>query len=546
MEDIEELIEDAEGETLTDQEHFFGPVVVLEQGKAPHPNLKRYLIIDGQQRITTVYLMLAALKKAFLANAHLSPNAKGYAAEIDLLLDNQLKSEDDYVNLKVFSTKGDRLPTFKWTFGRNPNSPHLGEDQLLYAPDTNKVDEFVRFIEKRIKKADVPTLYAYQQAICKCLKIVWIPLDDRKDDPQAIFESLNDAGMPLSASELLCNYLFRPLTNEDTNEHEKLHNKYWLKARAEVGEERFEEYLRDLFSIGEKKRVGKDRRLYVHFKTRNRKLDAAIARQHLEDIAAYAHVYNQIVQPVFKPHPEEKLREVLIALENTNTNTVTSFTMSVLMALEKGTMTAQDARDVLWEMYVLVVRRKITNMRTTKYTEFFPSLLKAIVNEPRKVEAFQEKVRKDGLWVSDQEFKDGFLNKELYNTSELNFTRHVLQEVDRSMQSRGELPDYSTLSTIEHILPQTLSKPWREQLGDEAKNVDLLRITNTIGNLCLNSGSANSSFGQKQFDEKKDLYNPLSKLAQDVRGRTGPWNIKAIQSRSADLADKALDIWRWN
>src|SRR5690606_10174904 len=86
-------------------------------------------------------------------------------------------------------------------------------------------------------------------------------------------------------SELLCNYIFRPLTNDSTNEHEKLHNEKWLSARRLVGENYFEEYLRDLFSIGEKKRVGRERRMYVHFKIKHRNLNASTAKDTLNKTA---------------------------------------------------------------------------------------------------------------------------------------------------------------------------------------------------------------------------------------------------------------------
>jgi len=255
-----EIIENVENNEFGEQEHFFGPIVVLEK-KFDHPSIKKFLVIDGQQRITTSYLLLAVIKRLLEDKVHLSTDAQQYVVELEKLLINDVSANDDYLKLKVFSTKGDRLPTYKSIFKENPNTVLLTEDQLLYDPITNKVDEFVRFATKRLAKLDVPNLYQHYQAIIKSLKIVWIPLDEEKDDAQAIFESLNDAGMPLTASELLCNYIFRPLSNDVTHQHEKLHNEKWLEARKKVGENNFEEYLRTLFSIGEKKRVGKERRM---------------------------------------------------------------------------------------------------------------------------------------------------------------------------------------------------------------------------------------------------------------------------------------------
>ncbi len=545
FEDIQtEIIENVSSNKFEDEEHFFGPIVVLEK-ISQHPSLKRFLVIDGQQRITTVYLLLSVIRRLLEGKAHLSTEAQKYIVELDKYTRNTISGSDDYLKLKVFSTKGDRLPTYKAVYNTNPNSPHLAEDQLLYNPDENKIDAFVKFANRHLKNYDVPTLWQWYQSILKSLKIVWIPLDDTKDDAQAIFESLNDAGMPLSAAELLCNYIFRPLTNDTTNEHEKLHNDKWLAARSAVGEANFEEYLRNLFSIGEKKRVGKERRMYVHFKIKNKKLTADTAKRTLEQILDYTNVYNQVSKPIQNPPSNAEIKSILIAINDTNMSSIYPFLMGLLKSLENNSIIEQEAVDILHETYVLLVRRKITSLSVTKYDTFFPSLLDKIVNEPDKVKAFQKHVQAEQIWVADQVFEDAFTTKELYSSRELNFSRHVLQELDKALQTFGEFPDYSTIHTIEHILPQTLNDAWKSYLGADAIHYNLPTITNTLGNLCLNSQPANSSFGQKPFIEKQAAYTDISALARDVKQRKEPWNIEAIEKRSKDLAQRALQVWKW-
>jgi len=545
LEDLnQEVIEIVEENKFENEEHFFGPIVVLEK-TSHHPSLKRFLVIDGQQRITTSYLLLAIIKKFLEAKAHLSENAQKYIAELDKLLKNDVSGSDDYLKIKVFSTKGDRLPTYKVVFGNNPNSPFLGEDQLLYNPSTNKIDEFERFVTRQIRNYDVPQLWQLYQAIVKSLKIVWIPLDGSKDDAQAIFESLNDAGMPLSASELLCNYIFRPLTDDKTNEHEKLHNEKWLSARRLVGENDFEEYLRDLFSIGEKKRVGRERRMYVHFKIKHRNLSPSTAKDTLNKIFDYTNTYNQINKPVQHPPSTIQIKNLLIAINNTNMNSINPFLMALLKTYENGKLTEADTIGLLRETYVLLVRRKITKLPVTKYDTFFPSLLEKIVNEPDKIKAFHTQVQNEQLWVPDQIFEEAFRTKDIYNIRELNFSRLVLQELDKSMQSYGELPDYSSINTIEHIIPQNLDDHWKAYLGEDAVNINLPTIINTLGNLSLNSQSANSHNGQRPFAQKIADFTDVSALARDVKKRAEPWNIAAIERRSKDLGQQALKVWAW-
>lgn len=544
FEDIEtEVIESVLDGKFEEEEHFFGPIVVHEK-ISTHPNLKRFLVIDGQQRITTIYLLLAIIKRNLDAKGHLSQDAQKISAEIEELLSNKVSGSDDYLKLKVFSSKGDRYPTYKGVFGDNPSSPFLGDDQLLYNPDDNKVDQFIAFASRKIRGYDVPQLNNLFQAITKSLKIVWIPLSE-KDDAQAIFESLNDAGMPLSASELLCNYIFKPLTDDQTNRHEKLHNEKWLKARRIVSEPHFEDYLRAIFSIGENKRVGKDRRMYVHFKVKNKKLTADSAINALEKILDYTTPYNQVTQPIRYPHTSSRIKELLIKISCTNMSSINPFLIALLKSLETGKIDDKDVEKLLQETYILLVRRKICTLSVTKYDTFFPPLLEKIILEPNKIKAYHSQIQKENLWVSDQQFEEAFISKEIYNGKELNFSRLVLQEIDRELQKFGELPDYTTLETVEHIMPQKLDENWIQYLGQDAQDNRLPVLINTAGNLCLNSQKANSTFGQKLFEDKKGLYNNISALARDVKTRNVIWNLKAIQDRSRDLSKSALEVWKW-
>ena len=546
-EDIyEEILPAIENNNFEDEEHFFGPVVVLEKRNAPHPNLKRYLVIDGQQRITTIYLMLGLIKKSLNSLSHLSSDAQIYCSEINELTKNNVSGNDDYLKLKVYSSKGDRYPTYLTLIQENPVSPYLQEDQQLYIPESNKIDQFVKFFDKKTKNFNVQDLWQLYKVITKSLTIVWIPLDENKDDAQAIFESLNDAGMPLTASELLCNYVFKPILNDATNEHEKLHNEFWLKARKTVGEENFEDYLINLFSIGEKKRIGQGRRMYVHFKNRNKKISKDRAISTLNDILNNAVYYNNINQPLKFPHPNLKVKDLLYKISQTNMNTITPFLMSILKSLELNNLSENDTIDLLIGTYVLLVRSKISNRRVTKFDTFFPSLLNEIIMEPDKYRAMEKRLQQEGLWVSNQEFEDAFLTKELYNQRELNFARHILQEIDKLGQDYREYPDYSTINTIEHILPQTLNDHWKNYLNADSENANLKVVINTIGNLLLNSSPANSTFGQRPFSEKRNLYTNISALSRDLKNlEVEKWNIAEINKRSKTLAESGLKIWKW-
>lgn len=539
------ILDNATNENFKETEHFFGPIVVLQK-TGGHPSLLRYLIIDGQQRFTTSYLILAVIKDLIEEKSAISSNASRYVAELSKLLINEVASGDDYLKLKIFSTKGDRLPTYKAVFKSNPNSPYLADDQLLYDPKTNRIDEFVYFAKKNLKGKDVPTLWNIAQAVMDSLIVVWIPLDEGKDDAQAIFESLNDAGQPLTASELLCNFLFRPLISANESNYEQIHNEKWLKSQRKVGYPHFEEYLRNLFSIGEKKKIGKEKRMYAFLKNKYRhNLTSELSLKLLDQIMDHTHIYNQISDPSKNKHLIPEISQLLYSIKATNMDTVQPYLLTLLKALELNEINVNTTHGLLYELYVLLIRRKVCKLSTTKYDVLFPNLFNQIRFATDPVKAFQQKVREEGLWVDDQLFYESFQTKELYIPRELGFSRHVLQEIDKKLQIHGEFPDYTSIETIEHVMPQTLDAHWRSYLGTDAMHSDLTRIINTLGNLSLNSQPANSSAGQRSFVEKQNNYNPISSLARDIKTRTEPWNIAAIQQRSADLAQSALKIWKW-
>ncbi len=536
-------------EYLYDYEHFFGAIVVLEKPNAD-PALKRFYVIDGQQRITTVYLLIAVVVEQLKRKSDLAEKAKEYINYLEELLTNEIDtSGDDYKKLKIFSNKGDRLPTYLMLYGQNPQSDFLSADQQLYIPDKNRIDIFRKYMQRKLQGASVEYLWAYSQAILKSLKIVWIPLKEGKDDPQAIFESLNAKGTPLSASELLCSFLFRPLIDENNNQHEIIHNEKWLKSINEVGgDKNFEAYLRNLLSIGQKKMIGKGRRVYVFFKYNNKHLTAEDAIQYLNSIKESTSLYNHITDPLTHPHPNKEIKKMLVQIDNTNMYSCTPFLLSVLRAIKNAELSEQDAVKTLKETFVLLVRRKLAKLQVTKYDTFFPGLWDKIKDEPNKVRALQEQIKKEDLWVSNQELEDSIKNKPLYAKTELSFVRLVLQEIDKQMQSHGQFPDYSTIETVEHIMPQTLNDKWVEYLGEDAQDLSLDRIKNSIGNLCLLSRPANSSEGQKLFEEKKKhpALSDVSALNRDLKSRNIKWNISAIKQRSADLAEKGLKVWKWN
>lgn len=546
----EQIINDlSEGTNINDVEHFFGPIVVLEKTGGP-PELHTFQVIDGQQRITTIYLLLAMIREDLKKFGPLSAEAMHHVQALDRYLINDVAGADDYLKLKVFSSKGDRLPTYRVVFGSetNPTTPFLPSDLQLYVPGRNRIDEFHKYAQRKLKALckDVPALWQLADALLNCLKIVWIPLDPDKDDPQAIFESLNDKGIPLRASELLCNFIFRPII-EAGEPYEGLHNEQWLGAiRTLDSDDTFEDYLRNLFSIGEPKMVGRFRKVYIHFKIKNRDLTPVKARRELADIHSSAFLYRNIITPLMHPHADADITNILIAIGNTRMDSSTPFVLSVLRELSTGHLPPEDAKAVLRETLVMLIRRKMTELPTTQYDTMFPQLLQRVQHEPSPIRALQDQFRRHSVWVSDEEFQNALIEKPTYRGRDLPFSRMILMEIDKRLQEHGQLPDYTTVGTIEHMLPQKLDAEWKEYLGADAQDEHLEVLTHSLGNLCLLSSPANSAAGQNPFDAKRNGYSSVTALARRIKEHPGPWNLAAIRDRSKELATEALAIWPWS
>ena len=558
--DIEEqILEPAQDRDLADQEHFFGPVVVAEK-LGQHPRFKVFHIIDGQQRFTTVYLMLAYFRRRLEMLMPKAPKARKHYETVGGWLINRTDQGallDDYWRIKLFSVKGDRLATYYSVFGhQNPKTSALQDDLLLYLPSGNISGKFERWMGRNFGDVGEEDVWHWVRALTQCLKVVWIPLGSR-DDPQAIFESLNDKGIPLTAAELMCNYLFKPLI-ETGNDYEALHRYKWLDVQridrsspvAEAFD--FEEYLRHLFSIGHSKIVGKGRRLYVFFKQHNKNLDAGTANMHLDNIAQSAPLYRRIIGE--SRDGLTTIDGLLKKIGETNMTSCRPFLLAILKKERDGGIPAEVVEALFKEVYVLLVRRKVAELPVTRYDSFFPSLVDRIADPDRAVATtaiLHEAIRKEQLWVGDEDFKEALIRRPVYRSREIGFTRLILEEVDRYLAGEhgGELPDYSTLDTVEHVAPQSIesSDDWKTEMGADAQSADYTRITNTAGNLCLRKRERNSEMGRLAFGKKQELLRQSpSRLALDITERAGPWNFAAIQRRSAQLADIAVHIWAWS
>lgn len=550
--DDEIINELTENDDYKDYEHFFSSIVVMAKSNN-ELGLQKFDIIDGQQRITTIYIILSVIQKLLLERSQ-EQNDIIYTDSLTRYLKNELSfgEEDDYKKLKVFSAKGDRLATYKMLFNTDPQSPYVMIDNqfLNHKTQVDALHEWLLRANKyKLSSKTTEELILLSNIILDCLKVVWIPLERDSNNAQAIFESLNARGTPLDASELLCNYIFRGLSSKAEHEVENLHNKYWLFTKNKV--ENFDDYLMHLYSIGQTKNIGKGRKIYTFFKKSRSTISEEDSFAHLEEIKNMAKYYELIKNPIITEGIDKSVITLLSNIKTTSMDATIPFLMELIREYIEEKVSLEKTVALLQEVLSMLVRIKITERSTVKVGQLFSSLYSKLKNVDNYIYTMHEKFKEFDYFVSDDEFGNAFIERPLYAKSNTNFTRMILIELDKKNQIFGQLPDYNTLNTIEHICPQNGrdQSGWTEYLDEDSNNEDLTRYIHTIGNLLLLSRPANSSASNNPFEEKVNNYPDLTYLDKDVKkvfndGKT--WNIESIKDRSNRLTSIALKVWAWH
>ncbi len=538
-----------------DFEHFFSSVVVMPKVNNSLDGIERFDILDGQQRITTVYIFIATVKDLLL-NKTDDISATNFANSLNKYLENKLNfgEEDDYKKLKVYSNKGDRLQTYKTVFKSEPNSPFLFFDNQFTNSDS-RVKKYSHWLTSgnksyRIDHWSTEELIVLVNVILDCLKIVWIPLEQHSNNAQSIFESLNAKGTQLEPYELLCNYIFRGFEQIDDKETEKYYNDYWIYTENKIGTKDFDDYIMHLYSIGESKNIGKGRKIYTHFKKYNKSISYEHSIEHLKNLKDMAVYYQLVINPKATNGIDGKIILLLKNIKTTSMASATPFLMKLLKEHLSNKISLDDTVNILQEILTMIIRVKIVGHSTAKISEFFPNLYDYIEHKSDKINALHTKFKEYDFLIEDNYFKERFIKRAIYASSNTSFVKMLLVEIDKSQHKFNQFPDYDTLNTIEHICPQNGRDKtgWTDYLGEDSKNENLSSIIHSIGNLLLLSHPANSSASNNPFDDKVAKYHKLTYLNEDIIGRFNnniKWNINAIKDRSETLVNIALNIWKW-
>ncbi|GAA8586974.1 DUF262 and DUF1524 domain-containing protein [Helicobacter pylori] len=491
--------------------HFIGSILYVLDG-IKHSN-NALLIIDGQQRLTTVTLLLTALRD------HLSDEVKRKEIENHYLI-NSDKDGDKKFRLILSESDKDTLLSLIDKDRRKPSEP------------SSKIVENFKLFEEWVSNTDKPeTIFKGLEK----LMIVWIALKKGKDDPQLIFESMNSKGMELAQTDLIRNYI---VMETEIEKQEGFYNQYWRAMEKEFkqNEKWFDRFVRHYLTI-KTREIPNINKVYVALKDYRQKERIGI-EDLLKDLQKYCGYFCQIA---FKKEANKDLNKALGFLVDLEMDVIYPLLLELYSDYSDGVLSKDDFRRSIALIESYICRRAVCGLSTNSLNKVFPSFTKHI----QKDEYFESlKVHFGSLtnnqrFPDDDEFKNLFITIDFYNFKRKKYFFERLENFERKERV------YTHEYTIEHIMPQTLTEEWERDLGENFQAIHD-KYLHTIGNLTLTG--YNKEYNNKPFKEKRDMekgfkQSPL-RLNQGLRDLES-FGEEWIKKRANDLADWALKIWTY-
>ena len=503
--------------------HFVGSIVYIEKGLSQVISQSPLLVIDGQQRLTTVTLILEALARQL-----------GGSEPVDGFSAKKLRS---YYLLNPLE-EGER--GFKLLLTQTDKTSLLALVQQKAQPTDQslRVTENFAFFEEQVQKlgADLPALC---HGLAK-LVVVDIALSRDQDNPQLIFESMNSTGRELSQADLIRNYILMGL---EPAHQTRLYEDHWRPMEVGFGQEgygsHFDSFMRHYLTLktGE---IPNIRAVYEAFKSHARTPDIAAAG--VDALVANIHaVAGYYCAMALGKEADKKLAEAFRDLRELTVDVAYPFLLELYddFANERLESTDFEAAVRLVEAYVF--RRAVCAIPTNSLNKTFATFGRALQKHRylESVQAHLLTLPSYRRFPGYEEFKREFIVRDLYNFPRRSYWLRRLENDGR--KERVPVDEY----TIEHILPQNenLSAKWRDELEPEWQRVQETWL-HTIGNLTLTG--YNAEYSDRPFSEKRDMKggfreSPL-KLNEGL-GSLDNWDEAAIKDRAKRLAAVAAGVW---
>ena len=520
--------------------HFVGSFVYIEKGLYHVSSQSPLMVIDGQQRLTTVSLLLEALARQL-----------GDTEPVEGLSATKLRSY--YLQNPLETGEG----RFKLLLTRSDKDTLLALIQEKDLPDRHslRVAKNFEFLQEKIAALEPSGLLDLWKGLSK-LAAVDISLDREQDNPQLIFESMNSTGLELSQADLIRNYVLMDLAPDHQT---RLYEDHWRPMELKFGQEaygdHFDSFMRHYltFRTGE---IPKIKAVYEAFKayealkahSHEPDVEAGEIDELVYDVQSFAGYYCAMA---LGDEPDPKLDEAFQDLRELGANIAYPLLLEMYHDYATEKLSRDDFEEAIRLIEAYVFRRAICSIPTNSMNRTFANFTASLEKDRylESVRAAFQLLPSYRRFPADDEFKRDLVIRDLYNFQRCSYWLRRLENHGR--KERVQVDEY----TIEHIMPQNenLSEKWQQDLGPDWERVQQAKL-HTLGNLTLTA--YNSEYSDRPFVEKRDLqiedaklgllelgfrYSPL-RLNEGL-GKIEVWDEAAIDKRASRLADIAPTVW---
>ncbi|MEU6010118.1 DUF262 domain-containing protein [Streptomyces sp. NPDC047453] len=506
--------------------HFLGSVVLAPspQNEATFP---RWLVVDGQQRLTTLSLALAAVRD------HIADTEPDEAERIDEeYLINKRKSGNDH--FRLLPTQADR-PQF---------AAHVRGPRVEQTVGGSVATAYTFFRRKLVEAADPAApqdVFRIEQAITSRLTLVAVTAE-RGDNVHRIFESLNNTGLKLSQADLLRNYLFMRLPTRG----EHVYETYWLPLQDSLSNDELEQLMWLQLVLDGDDRV---RRQDLYAAQQQRFERGEVSEEEIEAYIRELHRRGALFRRLLHPEeePDAAVRAHLRRLDTWQAQVTYPALILLFDRRERGELDSAGTARAMSYIESFLVRRMICRVPTNNLNRIFQAVPGQLPLDMPVADGLHQLLSANNrFWPDDEELREKIRTAPFYQYGRWHQRKMVLQRLEESYEHPEPVDFAAAQLTIEHVMPQSPGSEWIRMLsedvaeGDSAEDLHS-RLQHTLGNLTLTA--VNSELSNHPFERKQDLLLG-SHLEMNRRiAATERWGAKEIRARADELANRAIGLW---